>query len=212
MDLRLDTAVTDELLLTTRSIRRRLDLEREVDPAVVRDCIRLATHAPNASNGQTWRWIVVTDPALRARVAEVYRGAIEPPMTALLEQRRQAADHDMVRHSEAVLALAEHFHRVPVLVIPCIRGELSADLSDQAWMWGSILPAVWSFQLALRSRGLGCVHTTAHLLGAPEVAELLGIPDGWVQTCCIPVAHITGDRLTPPARRPVDEVIAWNAW
>ncbi len=209
-----DTDTTDRLLSTTRSVRRRLDFDRLVDPEVLQDCVRLAAYAPNASNAQDWRWLIVTDPEPRAAIAQLYREGIVPPMQDLLNRRRADGDAAGVRHSEAVLYLAERFHEVPALVIPCIRGRLDPEL-DLAWtasLFGSILPAVWSFQLALHSRGLASTFTTAHLLAAEEVAEMLGIPDGYLQTCLIPVAYLRGDDLKPPARNNPNEIIAWNTW
>ncbi len=209
-----DTSTTDRLLSTTRSVRRRLDFDRPVDPEVLRDCVRLAAYAPNASNAQDWRWVIVTDPEPRAAIADHYRAGIVPPMQELLDRRRADGDAAGVRHSEAVLYLAERFHEVPALVIPCIRGQLDPDL-DLAWtasLFGSILPSVWSFQLALHSRGLASTFTTAHLLAAGEIAALLDIPDDYLQTCLIPVAYLRGDDLKPPARRDPDEIIAWNTW
>ena len=209
-----DIEITDRLLATTRSVRRRLDFDRPVNPDVLRDCVRLASYAPNASNAQDWRWVILTDPEQRAAIAELYRAGIVPPMQELLQRRRADGDDAGVRHSEAVLYLAERFHKVPALVIPCILGELDPNL-DLAWtasLFGSILPAVWSFQLALHSRGLASTFTTAHLLAADEVAALLDIPDGYLQTCLIPVAYLLGDDLKPPARKGPDEIIAWNRW
>ncbi|WP_419844980.1 nitroreductase family protein [Candidatus Poriferisocius sp.] len=209
-----DTDAIDRLLSTTRSVRRRLDFDRAVDPNILRDCVTLAAYAPNASNAQDWRWLIVTDPEPRAAIAEVYRAGIVPPMHELLDRRRADGDPAGVRHSEAVLYLAERFHEVPALVIPCIRGQLDPEL-DLAWtasLFGSILPAVWNFQLALHSRGLASTFTTAHLLAAGEVAALLNIPDDYLQTCLIPVAYLRGDDLKPPARKDPDEIIAWNTW
>ncbi|WP_419924586.1 nitroreductase family protein [Candidatus Poriferisocius sp.] len=209
-----DTEITDRLLSTTRSVRRRLDFDRAVDPEILQECLGLASYAPNASNAQDWRWVIVTDPESRAAIADHYRAGIVPPMEELLERRQADGDAAGVRHSEAVLYLAERFHEVPALVIPCIQGQLDPDL-ELAWttsLFGSILPAVWSFQLALHSRGLASTFTTAHLLAADEVAALLDIPDDYLQTCLIPVAYLLGDDLKPPARRDLDEIIAWNRW
>ena len=122
-----DIGTTDRLLSTTRSVRRRLDFDRPVDPDLLRDCVRLASYAPNASNAQDWRWVVVTDPEPKAAIAEHYRAGIVPPMQELLDQRRADGDDAGVRRSEAVLYLAERFHEVPALVIPCIRGQLDPD-------------------------------------------------------------------------------------
>ena len=204
----------DHLLSTTRSVRRRLDLDRAVDPKTVETCIGLALYAPNASNAQDWHFVVVDDPARKAAIAEVYRDGVTAPMEALLAQRRAAGDEAMVRHSEAVLHLGRVLERVPLLVIPCIQGRFESDPSTGhvTRLFGSIYPAVWSFQLALRSRGLGSTFTTAHLLGEERVRTLLGIPEDFTQACLIPVAHVRGDDLSPPPRDPARQFISWNGW
>jgi nitroreductase len=204
----------DRLLTTTKAVRRRLDLARPVDRPVVLECIRLATYAPNASNAQEWRWILVDDPELRRRVAEEYRRVAVPAVTALLDAKLARGDEDGARISRSILYLADHLAEVPVLVIPCfdLRAGTSTPFPQISRMFASIYPAVWSFQLALRSRGLGSVFTTAHTLDEPAVGAILGIPDSWTQTCMIPVAHTTGGDFTPSARRDVDELVAWNGW
>jgi len=204
----------DRLLSTTRSVRRRLDLQRPVDEAELRDCIRLACYAPNASNAQRWRWLVLREPERKRAVAEHYRAGILAPMQALLAERRARGDAAGVRHSEATLQLAEQLERVPALVIPCFQGEINPESRyvDTATLFASILPAVWNFQLALHSRGLASTFTTAHLVEQVAVARLLGIPEGWLQACLIPVAYLRGDPLEAPQRRPVEEVIAWETW
>lgn len=209
-----DLPQIDRLLTTTRSVRQRLDLERAVDPSLVVDCIRLACFAPNASNAQQWRWLVIDDPKRKTAIAEVYRESITAPMQALLAEREKNGQADLVRHSKAVLHLGRVLERVPVLVIPCIEGRIEHDpgIGGVTRLFGSIYPAVWSFQLALRSRGLGSTFTTAHLLGEDRVRDLLGIPTGYTQTCLIPVAHTLGGDFSPPTRGRVEDVIGWNGW
>jgi nitroreductase len=220
----------DHLLTTTKAVRRRLDLARPVERAVVRECIEIGCYAPNASNAQEWRWIVVDDPALRAAVAEQYRAVTVPPVTQMLATKEEHGDESGARISRSILWLAEHLHEVPVLVVPCYdvaaaearyRDLIPDDAVREAaggaqeqrmtsGMYASILPAVWSFQLALHSRGLGSVLTTAHQADQPAMAEILGIPASWDQTCLIPVAHTTGGDFHRSPRRPVDDVIVWN--
>jgi nitroreductase len=212
----------DRLLTTTKAVRYRLDLERPVDPALVVDCIRLANYAPNASNAQEWHWVVVTDPEVRRRAGEQYRKVLVPLVSTMLANKEAAGDEAGARISRSILYLAEHMGEVPVLVFPCYDlaaaterygSVLSPDRaptemrSDQ---YASIYPSVWSFQLAVRSRGLGSVLTTAHQLEQPAMAEILDIPTAWDQTCMIPVAHVTGDDFTPSPRRPVEETIIWR--
>ncbi len=205
-----DIAETDRLLSTTRAVRRRLDLDRPVDPAVVLDCIRLAVQAPTGSNEQGWRWMVVTDAAKRAELARLYQkvGA------DYLEQAAGSAEDPQTRRVyESAFALTGILDRVPVHVIPCIETRYDSEGNAvAASTYGSILPAAWSFLLALRSRGLGSVWTTLHLFKEREVAELLGIPDGIVQVALFPVAHTIGTEFKPAARPPVEHITFWDTW
>lgn len=205
-----DLAETDRLLSTTRSVRRRLDLDRPVDLSVVLDCIRLAAQAPTASNDQGWRWMVVTDPAKRSEIARHYT---ETGAGYLAMAAEGAEDPQTKRVYASALALTEVLHRVPVLVIPCIEGRLDgAPNSMAAAAYGSIMPAAWSFLLALRSRGLGSVWTTLHLFHEQAVAELLGIPDDVTQVALFPVAHTIGTDFKSAARGPVEDITFVDAW
>ena len=209
----LDRATVDNLLSTTRAVRKRLDLDRPVEPDVIEECLRLAIQAPTGGNSQGWRWIVVTDPTERAALAELYRKSWGPYIAA---GRSATPDPgpQQVRVIDSASYLADHLHEVPVHVIPCIyaRGLTGGALVEAAGLFGSIYPAVWSFQLALRSRGLGSAFTTLHLPYADEAAALLGIPDGVVQTALIHVTYFTGEDFQPAPRRPVEEITYWNAW
>jgi nitroreductase len=208
-----DLAETDRLLTTTRAVRKRLDLDRPVEREILLDCLRIATQAPSGGNTQPWRWLVVDDPEVRAGLAEIYRRGYGPYI-AMQKAAVAAAggddDSPILRSSDF---LAEHLHEVPVHVIPCLLTRLPErpTTADTAGFYGSILPAVWSFMLALRSRGLGTVFTTLHLQHEREAAELLGIPDTVTMVGLLPVAHVTGD-FRPADRKPVEAVTYWNAW
>jgi nitroreductase len=202
----------DELLATTRSVRRRLDLTRPVEREVLEECLRLAQQAPTAGYAQNWHFVVVTEPERRAALGELWRGAARPYV-----QRRAAAaaaDDRVARISDAVRYLADHIHQVPVHVIPCVEGRTDhAPVVAQASRWGSIIPAAWSFMLAARARGLGTVWTTFHLRHEREAAELLGIPFGEVmQAALIPVAYTVGTDFRPAARAPLDTMVHWDRW
>ncbi len=201
-----DLAETDRLLMTTKSVRRRLDLSRPVDRDIVVECIRLASYAPNASNAQEWRWILVDDPDLRRQVGECYRRVTVPPVSQMLEAKLAAGDEAGARISRSILYLADRMSEVPVLVLPCFhyRPDPSSPLPQISRMFASTYPAVWSFQLALRARGLGSVLTTAHTLDEASMGAVLGIPDDWTQTCLIPVAYTDTADFRPSARRPVE--------
>jgi nitroreductase len=206
----LDTTVTDHLLTTTRAVRKRLDLERPVERSVVLECLRIAVQAPTASNSQTWRWMIVTDPAKRAALAELYRqgGAGYLRAAAASEMNPQTR-----RVYDSAVFLTEILDRVPVHVIPCLQGRAdNAPNVMSASMYASIIPAAWSFMLALRSRGLGSAWTTLHLFKEKEAAELLGIPDDVTQVSLIPVAYATGGDFRPATRGPVEDITYWDSW
>jgi nitroreductase len=206
-----DTTAVDRLLSTTRSVRKRLDLNRPVEREVVLECLRLAIYAPTGGNTQGWRWIVVDDPEQRAQLAALYQRRADPYLGGW---RNLAPENQPNAVLDSADYLAQHLHEVPVLVVPCLLGRLSETPSteDVAGFLGSILPAVWSFQLALRSRGLGSCFTTLHLAYEREAAELLGIPDTVTQAALIPVAYTKGDEFKPAVRRPVEEITYWNRW
>jgi nitroreductase len=200
-----DLPTVNHLLSTTRAVRKRLDLDRPVPPEVIEGCLRLAIQAPTGSNRQGWHWLVITDADKRAALAEMYRQGFGPYM----DRARQGAE-GLSRVGESALWLAERLEHVPAHVIPCIEDYTKGH--PHAGVWASIYPAVWSFQLALRSRGLGSVLTTLHLPRADEAAALLGIPDGVLQAGLVPVAYYTGEDFKPARRRPADEVTSWNTW
>ena len=209
----------DELLSTTRAVRKRMDFDRPVEPEVVRECLELALQAPTGSNRQGWHWVVVTDAAKRRGLAELYRrayaayrdapyyiGAIDtgdPDRRSVQQRSASSADY-----------LAENLERAPVHVIPCVAGRTDGASSlVQAGVWGSILPAAWSFMLAARARGLGTSWTSLHLSFEREAADLLGIPHEKVtQTALIPVAYTKGTDFKPAPREPLDTVLHWDAW
>ena len=212
----------DRLLTTTKAVRRRLDLGRPVEREVVVDCIRLAAYAPNASNAQEWKWVVVDDRDLVRECGEQYRKVLVPAVSTMLESKLAEGDEAGARISRSIIYLAEHMGEVPMLVFPCydvasadvrynrLLKNDSGDGTMTSGMYASIYPAVWSFQLALRSRGLGSALTTAHQIDQPAMAAILGIPNTWDQTAMIPVGYTTGDDFSPSPRRPVEETIVFN--
>jgi nitroreductase len=209
----------DELLTTTRSVRKRLDFERAVPLELVRECLEVALQAPSGSNRQTWHWVVVTEPALRQAIGDFYRRAVAGYLESSGAAGKLYAD-DPVRApvqrrvGDSVAYLGEHLGEAPVLVIPClqVRGGGALSEGNQAGMWGSLLPAAWSYMLAARARGLGTAWTTLHLEYESEVADLLGLPDDVHQGVLIPTAYYTGETFRPAARRPLDEVLHLDGW
>lgn len=199
----------DELLSTTRAVRKRLDLTRPVEREVLEDCLRLAQQAPTASYSQNWHFVVVTDPEKRAALADLWRSVAGPYL-----ERRPAENSQFVRIGEAVRHLAEHLHEVPVHVIPCVHGRTEdKPVAWQASIFGSIVPATWSFMLAARSRGLGSVLTTFHLMHEREAAEILGIPyEQVMQIALLPVAYTIGTEFRPGRRKPLETMVHWDRW
>lgn len=209
----------DELLSTTRSVRKRLDLTRPVVPELVRECIDLATQAPTGGNNQGWHFLVITDEDKRRQLADWYAQGFAmmygnpDAVVANLPQDDPAYVETTKRVISSAQHLADHMGEVPVLIIPVIEGRTdNAPVAMQAAIWGSLLPAVWSFQLAARSRGLGTCFTTLHLIFEQQSAELLGLPDHVMQGALIPVAHTLGTDFKPGARRDLDRIIHHDTW
>ncbi len=206
----MDIATVDELLTTTRSVRKRLDLTRPVSRDVILECIRLAMQAPTASNAQDWRWVVITDADKRAAIADIY-GSIGAEYLA--HAAANASDPQTQRVYRSAAGLTKTLAQVPVHVIPCLTGPIDeTNRLVAASAWASIIPAGWSFLLALRSRGLGSVWTTMHLAKEREVAELLGIPDTVTQAALFPVAYTIGTDFRPAARPPAEAITFWDSW
>jgi nitroreductase len=222
----LDLTTVDHLLTTTRTVRRRLDLTRPVDPEVIRDCLRLAVQAPTGSNRQGWRWVVVTDSERRTAIADIYRRGIGPYLDAG-KAALDPNDKQMARVVQSSSYLVDVLADIPVHIIPCLldrpddAGRMLAAIGYDVEPWcnvgasgfyGSIWPAVWSLMLALRSRGLGSALTTMHLALEGEIGALLGIPDTVTQVGLLPVAYFSGQDFKPARRRAAEEITYWNNW
>lgn len=206
----MDIASVDELLTTTRSVRKRLDLTRPVGRDVILECLQLAMQAPTASNAQDWRWLVITDADKRAAIAEIYRSI---GAEYLANAAANEADPQTRRVYSSALSLTETLADVPVHVIPCLQRRFDGnDLLVASSAWASIIPAGWSFLLALRSRGLGSVWTTMHLAKEKEVADLLGIPATVTQAALFPVAYTVGTDFRPASRPPAETITFWDSW
>ena len=207
----------DQLLTTTRSVRKRLDLSRPVERSVIEECLEIAMQAPTGSNRQDWHWVVVEDPAKKKALADLYKQAFDmyaqTPGPEYDPGDIRAQRSDAVRSSATYLS--EHFHEVPAMVVPCAWGKVPTGSPDIAYasFWGSLLPAVWSFMLALRARGLGSAWTTLHLMFESQAAEVLGIPyDKVTQAGLFPVAYTKGTDFKPAPRLDPASVIHWDSW
>ncbi|MBM4266874.1 MAG: nitroreductase family protein [Deltaproteobacteria bacterium] len=214
----MDLATVDHLLTSTRSVRKRLDFDRPIAPEVIEKCIEIALQAPTGSNMQGWSVVVVTDADKKRAIADHYRTAMGFYAKMIEEGGPRYEESDLrakqlPRVYESAFYLAEHFEKAPVMVIFCIDGRVEeAGLAAQASIYGSILPAAWSFMLAARARGLGSAWTTLHLFHEKETSELLGIPPTVTQSVLLPVAYFTGDDFKPAKRLPAKQLTHWNRW
>ena len=207
-----DLKETDRLLSTTRAVRRRLDLDRPVERDVILDCIRLSQQAPTASNTQKWCWMVVMDPDKRKALGEIYARGKE-----FIQQARSqvdAGDAQTHRVYDSAEWLLDHMGEAPALVIPCVEGRIpdGAPNGMAAAVYGSIYPAMWSFQLALRSRGLGSTLTTISLFFEKDVAEVLNMPEDIMQVALLPVAYTRGTDFKIAVRQPPEEITYFDQW
>ena len=209
-----DLSVTDELLATTRAVRKRLDFSRPVPRELINECLELAVQAPTGSNSQGWRWLVVDDADKRKALADLYRKGAQEYLMAAGEQAEAGGDEQTKRVFSSAVYLMEHLHEAPVHLIPCLKGRPPepVPLVQAGGMYGSIFPAVWSFQLAARARGLGTALTTLHLIHEQEAAEILGIPDDVLQVALLPVAYTLGTDFKRAKRPPVANITHWNEW
>jgi nitroreductase len=198
----MDLNSVDELLTTTRSVRRRIDFERPVEPRIIEECIGLAVQAPTGIHQESWRFLVLSDPEPKATLAELYRSALGTFVEARGAEVRPAQR-----------ALADRLHEMPLLILVCSEGRAASDsVALQVAFYGSVLPAAWSLMLALRSRGLGATWTTLHLLHEREAAAAFGIPDGVTQTVLLPVGYTQNAVLKAAKRRSPESVTYWNRW
>ena len=207
----------DELLCTTRAVRKRLDLTRPVERQLIEECLEVALQAPSGGNRQTWSFVVVEDPAQRAAIGDLYRRGFDQYRTAGIADSKAAPPPPtdaQKRIGQSARYLADHMGEVPILLVPLVRARTEGRGSiEQASAFGSILPATWSFMLAARARGLGTAWTTVHLFFEREAADILGIPfDEYMQVALIPVAHTIGTEFRVGPRKSLDEVVHWDRW
>jgi nitroreductase len=208
----------DELLATTRAVRKRLDFTRPVEREVIEECLSMAQQAPSGSNSQNWEFVIVTDPAKRAALAELYRKSWYAYNGARVSASGTSGDRAIPPARQRMVSsakyLADHMQDVPVLVVPCIRGRAEGQpIHAQAGLWGSILPAAWSFMLAARARGLGTAWTSLHLVYERQAAAVLGIPyDQVMQAALIPLAYTIGTDFKEGPRESLDTMVHWDTW
>lgn len=209
----------DELLSTTRAVRKRLDFTRPVDEQLIRECVALAMQSPSGSNNMTMQFVVVRDPERRAAIGrlyadcfEIYRG-LDGIYVGSITKEDPAEQAQQDRVTDSANYLAEHMGEAPALVLACTVGRADAIPAAGASMYGNVLPAMWSFMLAARARGLGTAWTTVAMFNEPALAEIVGIPYDEVQIVCLsPLAHTIGTDFKPAARPDPETIIHWDTW
>jgi len=214
----------DELLSTTRAVRKRMDFDRPVEREVLMECMEIALQAPSGSNAQGWHFLFVTEPDKRRAIGEIYGNLFKNVYAAsdASAANVHGDDPDMAATQERVMSsaqyLAENMAKAPVFFMPCISGRtdgVTGDMANvaQASAFGSIIPAAWSFMLAARARGLGTCWTTIHLMQEKAVADILGIPyDEITQVALVPVAYTKGTDFKPAPRKAMDDIIHFERW
>jgi nitroreductase len=211
-------SAADEVLTTTRAVRKRLDFTRSVERHVIEECLAAAQQAPNGGNLQTCGFVVITDRDKRTALAALYRKGydtfVSNPIAAAMGYDNPAASAAQRRILASIDYLVEHLEKAPVFVIPCMAPRAEGlPTALQHAIYGSIMPAAWSFMLAARARGLGTCWTIFHLYHEEEAAKLLGIPYGEVmKVALIPIAHVQGTAFRPGPRHPVQTTIHWETW
>ncbi|MBT3426582.1 MAG: nitroreductase family protein [Gammaproteobacteria bacterium] len=214
----------DELLSTTRAVRKRLDFDRPVSMDLIKECMELAVQAPTGSNAQGWQFVFVTDPDKRAAIGDYYQQAFSIYREMPVAIHKLHADSDdssltasQTRSASSADYLADNMGKAPVLMIPCIAGrtdnDAGANVLSQTATLGSVIPAAWNFMLAARARGLGSAWTTLHLMHEKAIADLLGIPfDDFMQVALIPIAYTRGTEFKPAYRPPVETIMHVDSW
>jgi nitroreductase len=207
----------DQLLSTTRAVRKRLDLTREVPRSIIDECLALAVQAPSGSNRQAWQFVFVDDPAKKKALADIYREVFDDYAKAPASAGYQPGDVREARRdavTESALFLRDHYHEVPVLLLAYQAGRLDGEpASRQPGYWGSILPAVWSFMLALRARGLGSAWTTMTCRREAEVGAIVGVDHTkFTHAGMFPIAYTIGTDFKPASRLDLSTITHWNTW
>jgi nitroreductase len=203
----MDLDTVDKLLTTTRTVRKRLNFNRPIEPEIIQECLEIAIQAPTGGNIPRYHFVVITDDAKRTALGALYKRSYLEVYSPDRQEETRQTDPGLI---DSANYLAEHLHEAPVLIIPCVEAPPVQGTGPGAY--ASILPAVWSLMLALRARGLGSAWTTLHLRYEKESAALLGIPDHIAQAVLLPVAYYTGDDFKPARRIPARQRTYWDRW
>ena len=192
---------------------RRLD-QREVPEKLLVKLIDAANQAPSGSNMQNGRWLIIRDPDVKQKLADLNRKGVEAYLAPMIENPgslpHQSEDKRR-RMAEAVVWQMEHMHEVPALIIACMEFGQKVTGEMAARGGGSIWPGVQNLLLAARALGLGAAPTTLGLMDTDAVRDTLQLPDTMAAFCLIPVGYPLG-KFGPVSRKPVDEILRFDSW
>ena len=201
----------DEILATTRSVRRRIDFDRAVDMADIHACVGLAVQAPTSVGDETWRFVVVDEAAKKARLAALYRRAFDEYLATKADDM-SARGVEPRSLSPNYRYLADNIQRFPALILVCREGRPPDDIAGQLAFYGSVIPAAWSLMIALRSRRIGSTWTTLHALFESEVKDIIAMPDDTTACIMLPAGYMQDARLKRAARMAPTAITYRNNW
>ena len=201
----------DEMLATTRSVRRRIDFERAVEPGLIHECVEIAVQAPTGVGAVSWRFVVLTDPAKKAAMGALYRRSFDEYLDAQLREK-QAAGEAPEPLSPNYRYLADRMQDFPALIVVCREGRPPADTAGQLAFYGSVIPAAWSLMIALRARRIGSTWTTLHARYEDQSAAILGMPEDATAAVVLPIGHMKDATLRRAKRSAAPAVTFWNDW
>jgi nitroreductase len=177
---------------------------------VLRKIMDAAIRAPSGGNSQTWSFVVITDPELRAGLARIYKPCVDTlaqpgsPYYAAMQSEDEAVRVPAEKMVKSALHLGNHMQDAPAIVVPCLR---TGGRPTSIGTGSSIFPAVQNLMIAARAFGVGSTLTTiANAMRGQEVKDLLGIPPEIETVALIPLGYPKGRWGVAP-RRPLEQVV-----
>jgi nitroreductase len=201
-----------DIMYSSRAMRK-LDT-KEVPEDLLMKLVDAANQAPSGSNMQNGRWIIVRDPVVKQKLADMNRKGVEAyigPMAGSGDSLPHQNADKRQRMVDAVLWQMEHMHELPALVIACMEFGVKVTPEIAAQGGGSIWPGIQNLLLAARAVGLGAAPTTLGLIDREAVNETLNLPETMAAFCLIPVGYPLG-KFGPVTRKPVEEITRFDSW
>ena len=203
--------IFEDIVSTTRSVRKRIDFERPIDPEAIYHCVDLAAQAPTSVGNETWRFLVVDERSKKKQLGDIYRRSFDEYLE-IRKQEREETGEEETELSPNYRFLADNIHRFPALLLVCREGRPPDELAGQIAFFGSVIPAAWSLMMALRSLRIGSTWTTLHARYEEQVREVLGIPANVTVCILLPIGYMLGANLRRADRASAKVITSWNAW